>query len=146
MGRGQRGMSRDDTVESTFGGDDDAPISEQASLLSASPSNPTGFQYASPLQHKELDKDLSFSSETNDERIFERNWWPCRRVCGNAFGRTEKGGAVYDDKVGELEKHLSLLLESVASSAMFRRTSSTDEEDVTRTAAELLMPGHHRRT
>ena len=54
----------------------------------------------------------------------------------------------YNGKLSELEKLLSLLIETVANSAMFRRTvqaSSADEEDSTGSVRNMVV-GHHRRT
>jgi hypothetical protein len=52
----------------------------------------------------------------------------------------------YNDKLGELEKQLALLVETVANSAMFRRSMQpVDEEDSTG-SVRLSMVGHHRRS
>ena len=150
-------------MESTFGGEGDTPVTETTSLLAASPPKASGggMLYASPSQPKEMDKNLSFSSKTLSEiqgyfgsryermmrgylkEIDER----ADEFAALLLAEQKKVVEFYDDKLGELEKLLSLLIESVASSAMFRRTiHATDEEDITRTAAKLLMSGHHRRT
>lgn len=160
---GHKALSREDTMESTFGGDDDAlpTISESTSLLSTSPSHSGLQQYASPSQPKELDKNTIFS---------HRALTDIQDYFGSRYERTMRGYLkeideradefaellseeqkkvvqFYHDKLSELEKRFSLLIESVASSAMFRRSIyATDEEDITRNAKNLLLAGHHRRT
>ena len=51
----------------------------------------------------------------------------------------------YNGKLSELEKLLNLLIETVANSAMFRRSVSGDEEDSTGSVRNMVV-GHHRRT
>ncbi len=155
---GHRSLSREDTRESTFGGDEDAAITESTSLLINSPSD-SGLQYASPTHPKELDKNLSFSHKAISDiqgyfgSRYERTMRGYLKDVdekADEFGELlseeqKKVVQFYYDKLSELEKLFALLIESVASSDMFRRSIyATDEEDITR-HAKLFAAGRHRR-
>jgi SPX domain/EXS family len=145
-----RSPSRQDTKESNFDDsnavDAEREASERTGLLASSERSGLSSRIHSTI----FSQGLSEYFDSRFERTL-RNHLQDIDVVANEFAEAivlEQAKCVrfYNDKLGELEKRLSLLIETVANSAMFRRSiQPLDEEDSTG-SARLMKIGHHRRT